>query len=106
MSLTKKQNIKISIYITFITMILSMVVHFFYTPFLLNKVGDDQYGLYGFATSALSWLSVAVNAILSAYNKIASEEIAKNPKEGEEKVNSIYSFIVIIWSFLLKSFLI
>ena len=102
MSLTKKQNIKISIYITFITMILSMVVHFFYTPFLLNKVGDDQYGLYGFATSALSWLSVAVNAILSAYNKIASEEIAKNPKEGEEKVNSIYSFIVIIWSAIIS----
>ena len=95
--LSKKQNIKISIIITFITMICSMIVHFFYTPFLLNSVGDDQYGLYGFTTSILSWLSVAINAILSAYNKIVSEEIAKDEQEGEKRINSVYSLIVFAW---------
>ena len=101
MKLTKKQNIKLSIVITFITMVISMVIHFLYTPFMLNKVGDDQYGLYGFATSALSWLTVAINAILSAYNKIASEELVKDENNGEKKVNSIYSFMVITWAALI-----
>lgn len=83
-------------------MLVSMVVHFFYTPFLLKKVGDDQYGLYNFATSALSWLSVAVNAILSAYNKVVAEEIVKDEENGERKINSVYSFIVICWASLIS----
>ena len=96
--ITKNANIKISIIITFSTMIVSILSQFFFIPFLINKVSDAQYGLYGFANSCLTWLTVAVNAILAAYNKIASDEIAKDPKKGEEKTNSVYSIIVFCWS--------
>lgn len=79
-------------------MVISMLSQFFFVPFLINKVSDSQYGLYGFANSCLTWLTVAVSAILAAYNKIASEEIAKNPEKGEEKTNSVYSIIVFCWA--------
>ncbi len=101
MTISKKQNIKISTLIAIITLIVSMVVHFFYTPFLLYHVGDDNYGLYTFSTSIVSWFAVAINAVISAYNKFAAEQIEKNKDEGEKNINSLYAIITIVWAMIL-----
>lgn len=102
MKITTKQNIKISVIISLITMVISVLVHIIYTPFMLSKIGDAQYGLYTFVTSTLSWLTVAVNAILAAYNKIASEQIIKDPQNGENKTNGVYGLIVAIWACIIS----
>jgi len=99
--ISKKKNIQISIILSFFVMIISIVVNLFYTPFMLNCVGDKQYGIYNFIISILSWVTIAVNSLFTAYNKFAAEEISNDKEKGEEKINGLYTLIVLIWSIII-----
>ena len=93
-----RKEISISIIISYITIFAGVVVNFFYTPFLLRNIGTSQYGIYSFATSIISWLSIITTALCSGYLKFASAE-AKKEGSSINKLNGIY-----FWFFLIVDF--
>lgn len=90
-----KKEISVSIIISYITIGLGVLINFFYTPFLLRNIGTNQYGIYSFATSIISWLSIITTALCSGYLKFASSE-AKKDASSISKLNGIY-----FWFFLI-----
>lgn len=99
MSITTRNNIKFGTIISVVTMIASVILHIFYTPFLLEKVGSEQYGIYSFATSVTTWFTIALGALASSYNRFATEK--KLGDGGDEKsINGLYFILFIILSFV------
>jgi len=90
-----KRNIKLGTIISYATMAVSLILHFFYTPFMLEKVGDDNYGIYSFATSFIPYLTLILGSLAGAYNKYAA--IKKSDGEKLDKMNGLFqvSFLIL-----------
>ena len=89
MSISVKNNIKYGTIISFLTMFASVILHIFYTPFLLKHVGSEQYGIYSFATSVTTWFTIALGALASSYNRFAIEKTT-GKKDDERNINGAY----------------
>ena len=61
--LDERKNIKIGALISYITLFTNICINIFYTPYLLNTIGDKNYGLWSFVVSITSWFNVAVYAM-------------------------------------------
>lgn len=53
-----KKNLRISIVLSYVSMFLGIIVSVLYTPFMLRSLGQQQYGLYNMAASAISYLNL------------------------------------------------
>lgn len=92
----EKTNIRIGIIISNVTLAANILVSIFLTPFVLKKIGDDQYGLLSFVESLTSWLTILTSALGSAYIRFATIE---NVTAGNSnKTNTIYTKIFFIIS--------
>lgn len=89
-------NIKIGVIISYITMGVSILLFLFYTPFCLEKLGDNEYGLRTFATSITSYLSILSLGLSSAYIKFRLKAIKEDEKNGEKKFNGVYLIVFAI----------
>ena len=90
------KNIKIGIVISYITLIVSVLIGFLFTPFCLNKLGDVEYGLRSFASSMSSYLSILSFGLSAAYIRYRLVSIKKDEQNGEAKFNSIYLLLFVI----------
>ncbi len=99
MSISDRNNIKFGTIISVVTMISSVVLHIFYTPFLLNHVGSERYGIYSFATSVTNWFTIVLGALASSYNKFATEKKA-NDQNDEKNINGVYFILFVFLSLL------
>ena len=86
--LDEKKNIKVGALISYITLFANICINIFYTPYLLNAVGDKNYGLWSFVVSITSWFNVAVYALYDSYVRFST--IEKNENGCEDRTNSIY----------------
>lgn len=93
-----QRNIKIGIVISYAILAIGILSHLFYTPFLLNYIGDRQYGLFSFVISITSWFNIVTYALNDSFVKISSDYEKKN---GNNKTtNTIYLKLLIILSVL------
>lgn len=92
----EKTNIRFGIILSYITLAANIIVTVFFTPFILRKIGDDQYGLLSFVNSLTSWLTVLTSALGSAYIRFATIETANNGSPN--RINSIYAKLFLILS--------
>lgn len=53
-----KKNLRLSIALSYMSMFLGIGVSILYTPFMLRMLGQQQYGLYNMAASAISYLNL------------------------------------------------
>lgn len=74
-------------------MAVSILLFLFYTPFCLEKLGDNEYGLRSFATSVTSYLSILSLGLSSAYIKFRLKAIKEDEQNGEKKFNAIYLIV-------------
>lgn len=72
--LDEKKNIKVGALISYITLFANICINIFYTPYLLNAVGDKSYGLWSFVISITSWFNVAVYALYDSYVRFSTIE--------------------------------
>lgn len=95
---TKSESIKIATIISYLSLIVSLLSTFFFTPFLLSKVGDD-YGVFSLAESITSWLTIVSTAISASFVRFATRESAESDRETK-KTNTIFIILMSIISLL------
>lgn len=52
------KSLKMSIVLSYISMFAGIIISIIYTPFMLRNLGQQQYGLYNMAASAISYLNL------------------------------------------------
>ena len=92
--LDERKNIKVGALISYITLFTNICINIFYTPYLLNTVGDKNYGLWSFVVSITSWFNVAVYALYDSYVRFSTLE--KRDRGCEDRTNTIYLKLLVI----------
>ena len=94
--MNKKVNIIFGICLSFISLIASLVIHVFYTPFLLKSVGDAEYGIFSYALSITSWITILSSALTAAYIKYINIAEKKDKEKGPSKFNGLLITLFLI----------
>lgn len=90
---TKKNSIKTGIVLTYIRLAVYLVIAVVYPPYLLQKVGEADNGLYTFAVSVSALLLLISFGIESSYVRFATVSEEKNGEEGLKKTNGFYLIV-------------
>lgn len=94
-----RNQLKIGIIISYVTLFASIVCGFFITPKVLNYVGSEYYGLLTFSSSITSWLTIISAALSASYIRFAS---IKEKEEGtDRRVTSLYKKAFALMSIIL-----
>ena len=98
----EKKNIKFGVLISYLTIVLSVICSLLFQRFLIRSpnVGEEQFGLYAFVNSIISWLSLLTFGATSSYIRFAT--IALKDQGGNElkRINGVYLTIILIASLL------
>ena len=89
-----KNQLRAGVYLSYINLIISMAIPFFYTPIMLSMLGQAEYGLYSLAASAVSYLSLLSFGFGSTIIRYISKYRAENNKEAEEIT---YGFFLLLY---------
>lgn len=88
---------KMGTILSYVHIIVTNSISLFYTPYMLRMMGQSEYGLYGTASSFISYLSILSFGISGAYIRFNAQYRAKNDREGEKRLNGMF---LLIFSFL------
>lgn len=80
----------------FITNTISLI----YTPYMLQMMGQSEYGLYGTASSFISYLSILSFGIGGAYIRFNARCRASGDKEAEKRFNGMFLTIFSVLALL------
>lgn len=89
----EKSQIKIGTILSFFNMLVSNLIPLFYTPIMLELLGQSEYGLYKLASSAASYLSLASFGIGAAVTRFLIKARAEGGKEAEENMFGLFNII-------------
>ena len=84
---------QLGIVLTYLQMFLSIIVNIVCTPIILNKLGQNEYGIYNLTSSIISYLSLLTLGFGASYIKFYSKYKANNDEEGEQKLNGLYLIV-------------
>lgn len=87
---------KIGALLSYAVIIINILISIFYTPFLTNKLGQSEYGLYSMVSSILSYLTVLDFGFGSAIIIYSTKYRTKNKKEEESNLYGMFIIIYII----------
>ncbi len=100
----QQSQLKAGVILNYVNMILGNLIPIFYTPIMLELLGQSEYGLYKLSSSVTSYLSLISLGIGSAVTRYLIKYRVANDKEGEERVLGL--FMVIFQVIAVVSFLI
>lgn len=86
--------------LTYANIFISNTISLLYTPYMLQMMGQSEYGLYGTASSFISYLSVLNFGIGGAYMRFNAKCRAENDKEAEKRLNGMFLAVFSILAFL------
>lgn len=93
-------NIQLGTILSFATLFANILIYIFYTPFLLNIVGDKQYGIYSFTLGITTWFSFAISSISVGYVKFNATSKGKDSKYNSKTVNGCYFLLFLFYTLL------
>lgn len=102
--LSENKRIFIASIINYVSFGINILVAIFYTPFLLNTLGDVNYGIKSFATSFVMYSSLIGSGISAAYLRFANIKKNEFGEDGVRDVDGVFFkifFILGIANFLL-----
>ncbi len=76
--------------LSYLHIFLSNTISILYTPYMLQMMGQSEYGLYGTAGSFISYLSILSFGIGGAYIRFNTRCRAANDREGERQLNGMF----------------
>lgn len=86
--------------LSYLHIIISNTISIFYTPYMLEMMGQSEYGLYGTASSFISYLSILSFGIGGAYIRFNAKCRAENNREEEKRLNgmflTVFSFLAVL----------
>ncbi len=94
-----KDQLKIGIILNYINLIVGNLIPIFYTPIMLELLGQDEYGLYKLASSVTSYVSLMSLGIGSAMTRYLIKSRTEEGKEAEQKIFGLFSVIFTIIGF-------
>ncbi len=93
-----KNQVRIGAVLSYINMAIGTLIPIFYTPIMLEILGQSEYGLYKLSSSITSYLSLISFGIGSAVVRYFTKYRTENDKEGEENVFGLFNIIFMIIS--------
>lgn len=103
-----KSQLRAGVILNYINEGLGNLIPFFYTPVMLNLLGQSEYGLYKLASSVTSYLSLVSLGIGAAVTRYLIKADTEHGKEAEEKILGLFMRIfqvIAIAAFLIGCFL-
>ena len=80
-----KDQLKIGIILNYVNLIVGNLIPIFYTPIMLNLLGQSEYGLYKLASSVTSYISLMSLGIGSAMTRYLIKSRTEEGEDGEKK---------------------
>lgn len=91
---------KAGVILSYTYIIVTNTISLFYTPYMLSMLGQHEYGLYGTASSFVSYLSVLNFGISAAYIRFNALARAKHDADEEKRLNGMFLTIYSILALL------
>ena len=95
-----KDQLKIGVLLSYLNLAISSIIPFVYTPVMLRILGQNEYGLFSLAHTAIGYLSLLTFGFGGTILRYLSIYRAKGQKEEEEKTLGffllLYSFIAVL----------
>lgn len=88
--ISQKTAMTISIVISYVTLFASVILAIFYTPYVLEKLGETEYGVRAFATAFIGYLSFLSIGMATSYLRFANIAKKDRGEEGEKHINGIF----------------
>lgn len=89
----QKSQLRIGIVLNYINIGLGNLIPIFYTPIMLNLLGQNEYGLYKLSSSVTSYLSLVSLGIGSAVTRYLIKYKTQGNKKEEEKILGLFVII-------------
>lgn len=86
-------QIKVGSILSYINLGIGNLIPFFYTPIMLELLGQSEYGLYKMASSTTSYLSLMALGIGGAISRFIIKARTQEGKEAEERVLGLFNII-------------
>ena len=91
---------KMGTLLSYAYIIITNTISLFYTPYMLRMMGQSEYGLYGTASSFISYLSVLNFGIGGAYIRFNARARATGDKNEERRLNGMFLSVFAVLSLL------
>lgn len=100
--ISKKQNkdktesnnqIKKGIILSYVIILLNIIVNLIYTPILIRRLGQSEYGLYSLVSSIISYLTILDFGFGNAIVLYTTKYRVNNKKKEENKLHGIFFVI-------------
>lgn len=87
------KQIKLGMILSYINLGIGNLIPFFYTPIMLELLGQSEYGLYKIASSTTSYLSLMAFGIGSAVSRFIIKARTQEGKEAEERMFGLFNLL-------------
>ncbi len=88
------RQLKSGVVLSYINMILGMAIPFFYTPIMLELLGQAEYGLFSLSNSVVSYLSLLSFGFGTTIVRYISKYRAE---DNEDAVRRTYGFFILLY---------
>lgn len=88
--LSSKTSLSISVAISYITLFVSIILAIFYTPYVLDALGDVEYGIRAFATSLVGYLTFLSFGMAPSYLRFVNIVKKEYGENGEKRINGLF----------------
>ncbi len=93
-----KSQLRIGAVLSYVNMAIGTLIPMFYTPIMLELLGQSEYGLYKLSSSVTSYLSLISFGIGSAMVRYFTKYRTEGDKDGEESIFGLFNVIFIVIS--------
>lgn len=88
--LLKRDQIKAGAVLSYVSMALSTVISLVYTPVMISRLGDSEFGVYQTVLPIISYLNLLSFGLGSAYVRYYSRFKTAGDKKGMAKLNGMF----------------
>lgn len=96
MKLSSNKQRRIGVVLSYLSVVLSTVLSLVYTPILLDRLGQEEYGVYTLVASVVNYLQLLSLGFGSAYVRFYTRYATSKDKEGEKRLNGMYFLLYCI----------
>lgn len=90
MSIKKSSNKRLALALSYLSLTVQILTTFLFTPFVLQILGKNEYGLYQLMASTISYLSLLGFGFSSSYIRFFSRYEIHDEKEKISKLNGLF----------------
>ena len=86
----KINQIKVGAVLSYVSMGLSTIISIAYTPIMIERLGDSEFGVYNLVLPIISYLNLLSFGLGSAYVRYYSRFKVENDKKGMARINGMF----------------